>query len=670
MTDFSTLLNPEQFAAATAGDGPLLVLAAAGTGKTRTLVHRVAFLIEHGVPPERILLLTFTNRAAREMLERAESVVGDAAHSVWSGTFHSVCARILRRYGSSLGYRPGFQILDEDDQRKLIGDLVKATVADPKDFPKKEIVAKMISEAANERIAVAAVAERWMTRAAGFEPDEIVAVAEKYAARKRELDAMDFDDLLVNGLKLLETDERVRDMLQEHFLHVLVDEYQDTNGLQSDFTDILAAKHRNIMAVGDDFQCIYTWRGAQIENIMQFPVRWAGCRVVKLESNYRSVPGILDVANVVMRDAPGQFEKTLRPVRGGRGEKPTLCRAYDGREQADEILRTIDAMRGCGYAYGDIAVLYRSHFQSIDVQMALARSRMPFRITSGVGVFEQIHVKDTLAYLRLVLNPLDELSFRRLVELLPGMGAKGSLKCWEKLGCRFDCDSHECRDALGGLLSAKAKPLWPPLSKCFECAKEHLAEGEVGEVVEDFVDLFYEPHLGREWTEEEAADRLDDLKELTGQISSNPGGLEAFLADVALLTNLDAVRNDPGHDRLTLSTVHQAKGMEWPVVIVPWLAEGMFPSARAAEEGRMDEERRLFYVAVTRAKDRLFLFAPQMRKMADGGIYPVNPSMFINEIPAELLVATRPLGFRPSIYPSPGYRPGGYRSGGGNWRRW
>ena len=670
MTDFSTLLNPEQFAAATSGDGPLLVLAAAGTGKTRTLVHRVAFLIEQGVPPERILLLTFTNRAAREMLERAESVVGDAAHSVWSGTFHSVCARILRRYGSSLGYRPGFQILDEDDQRKLIGDLVKATVADPKDFPKKEVVAKMISEAANERIAVADVAERWMTRATGFEPGEIVAVAEKYAARKRELDAMDFDDLLVNGLKLLETDERVRDMLQEHFLHVLVDEYQDTNGLQSDFTDILAAKHRNIMAVGDDFQCIYTWRGAQIENIMQFPVRWAGCRVVKLESNYRSVPGILDVANVVMRDAPGQFEKTLRPVRGGRGEKPTLCRTYDGREQADEILRTVGAMRCCGYDYGDIAVLYRSHFQSIDVQMALARSRMPFRITSGVGVFEQIHVKDTLAYLRLVLNPLDELSFRRLVELLPGMGAKGSLKCWEKLGRRFDCDSRECRDALGGLLGAKAKPLWPPLSKCFECAKDHLAEGEVGEVVEDFVDLFYEPHLGREWTEEEAADRLDDLKELTGQISSNPGGLEAFLADVALLTNLDAVRNDPGHDRLTLSTVHQAKGMEWPVVLVPWLAEGMFPSARAAEEGRMDEERRLFYVAVTRAKDRLFLFAPQMRKMADGGIYPVNPSMFVKEIPSELLVATRPAGFRPSAYPSPGYRSGGYRSGGGNWRRW
>ena len=618
MTDFSMLLNPEQLAAATAGEGPLLVLAAAGTGKTRTLVHRVAYLIEQGVPPDRTLLLTFTNRAAREMLERAEAVVGDAAHSVWSGTFHSVCARILRRYGSSLGYRPGFLILDEDDQRKLIGDIIKTTVADPKDFPKKEVVAKMISEAANERLEVEDVAERWMTRAAGFEPGEIAVVAAKYVARKRELDAMDFDDLLVNGLALLKTNDRIREMLQEHFLHVLVDEYQDTNGLQSDFTDILAAKHRNIMA-------------------------------------YRSVPGVLDVANVVMRDAPGQFEKTLRPVRGGSGERPRLYHVYDGRDQADEILRLISEMRGRGFRYGDIAILYRSHFQSIDVQMTLARSRVPFRITSGVGVFEQVHVKDTLAYLRLVVNPLDELSFRRLVELLPGMGAKGSVKCWEKLGRRFDCDSRECRDALGGLLGAKAKPLWPPLSKCFECAKEHLAEDEVGEVVEDFVDLFYESHLGREWSDDEAEDRLEDLKELTGQIASNPGGLEAFLADVALLTNLDATRNDPNRDRVTLSTVHQAKGMEWPVVIVPWLAEGMFPSGKATEEGRMDEERRLFYVAVTREKDCLFLFAPQVRKMSDGGMFPVNPSVFVKEIPSDLLHTLRssPRSFQP-----------------GGWRRW
>ena len=664
MTDFSRLLNPEQCAAATAGEGPLLVLAAAGTGKTRTLVHRVAYLIEQGVPPERILLLTFTNRAAREMLERAEKVVGDAAQSIWSGTFHSICARFLRRYGRALGYQPGFQIIDEDDQKKLLGDIIKSKVKDPKDFPKKEVVAKMISEAMNEQKPVELVARRWQTKAAGFAPEEIVKIAEAYDARKRELGAMDFDDLLVNGLKLLKTNDRIREMLQEHFLHILVDEYQDTNGLQAEFTDILAAKHRNIMAVGDDFQCIYTWRGAQLENIMEFPRRWGNCCVIKLERNYRSVPGVLDVANVVMRDAPNQFEKMLRPIRGGQGDKPYLYKVYDGKTQANEIQKIVSRMHEFGYRYSDIAVLYRSHFQSIDIQMTLARMKVPYRITSGVGVFEQIHVKDVLAYLRLLVNPMDELSFLRLVQLFPGVGEKSAKAYWEKLGRNFDGNSRECREALHGLLGAKAKPIWPPLAKAFECAREHIEEDAVGEVIEDFCDFFYEDHLRKEWEEQDAEDRLDDLKELATQIAGNEGGLEAFLADVALMTNLDVRRNDPGLDRVTLSTVHQAKGMEWPVVIVPWLSEGMFPSAKASEEGRMDEERRLFYVVVTRAKDQLYLFSPQTRKMTDGGMFPVDPSVFVKEIPSELVVLKRVMAY--GAYGSGGAY-GSYGSSGGGY---
>ena len=660
MTDFSKLLNPEQCAAATAGDGPLLVLAAAGTGKTRTLVHRVAYLIERGVAPDRILLLTFTNRAAREMRERAEALVGDAVASIWSGTFHSICARLLRRYGAGLGYAPGFQILDEDDQKKLFGELTKATVPDAKDFVKKELVAKMVSEAANERRAVVDIARRWQTKAAGVDPEKVAEVAAKYEARKRELGAMDFDDLLVNGLRLL-TDPRtarVREMLQEHFLYVLVDEYQDTNGLQAEFTDILAAKHRNILAVGDDFQCIYTWRGAQIENIMEFPRRWEGCRTVKLERNYRSVPEVLDVANVVMKDSPRQFEKTLRAHRGGRGEKPAVYRVYDGKTMASEIVRLVSEARSLGYRYGDMAVLYRSHFQSIDVQMTLARMKVPFRITSGVGVFEQIHVKDVLAYLRLLLNPADELSFLRFVELLPGVGEKSAKGYWEKLGRSFDGRSKECRDALGGLLGAKARPLWPPLAKCIEAAYDHLEADEVGELVEDFCDLFYEDYLRKAWDEAEAEDRLADVKEVAAQVAGNEGGLEAFLADVALLTNLDVKRNDPALDRMTLSTIHQAKGMEWPVVFVPWLSEGLFPSAKATEEGRMDEERRLFYVVVTRAKDRLYLFSPQMRKTPDGGMFPVEASVFLREIPQELVTFRR-------VSPPPLAYGGGYGSRGG-----
>ncbi|MBR2983853.1 MAG: ATP-dependent helicase [Kiritimatiellae bacterium] len=653
MTDFSKLLNPQQCAAATAGDGPLLVLAAAGTGKTRTLVHRVSYLIESSVPAERIMLLTFTNRAAREMRERAEAVAGDAVSAIWSGTFHSICARLLRRYGTAIGYQPGFQILDEEDQKKLIGEIIKSSVADPKAFPKKELVAKMISEAANERKPVAFVASRWMTKTAGVDPEAVATIAEKYAVRKLELGAMDFDDLLVNGLKLLKTKDSVRELLQEHFLHVLVDEYQDTNALQAEFTDILAARHRNIMAVGDDFQCIYTWRGALIENIMDFPKRWDGCRIIKLERNYRSVPGVLDVANVVMKDAPNQFEKTLKPARSGSGERPWRYEVFDSRSQAGEILRIVREKLALGYRYGDIAVLYRSHFQSIDVQMTLARMKVPFRITSGVGVFEQIHVKDVLAYLRLVTNPGDELSFLRFIRLFPGVGEKSSKNCWEKLGRRFDSSRREDRDALHGMLGAKAKPLWPVMSRCLEAAADHLAEGEIGEIVEDFCDLFYEDRLRDEWEDQEAEDRLADIKELAAQIAGSENGLEGFLHDVALLTNLDVKRNDSSPDRVTLSTVHQAKGMEWPVVLVPWLSDGLFPSAKAAEEGRMDEERRLFYVAVTRAKDSLYMFSPQIRKSADGGMFPVEPSPFVKEIPPELAsirrVASAPQAYQASL---------------------
>lgn len=669
MTDFSKLLNKEQFEAATAGDGPLLVLAAAGTGKTRTLVHRVAYLVEQGVDPSRILLLTFTNRAAREMLERAEKVVGPAVASIWSGTFHSICARLLRRYGAAIGYPPGFQIIDEDDQKKLIGEIIKANFKDSKDFPKKDIVAKMISEAANEQRTVASIAARWQTKAAGFEPEDIEKVAAEYSSRKLELNAMDFDDLLVNGLKLLKTQERIRTMLQEHFLHVLVDEYQDTNGLQAEFTDILAGRHRNILAVGDDFQCIYTWRGAQIENILEFPKRWPGCRIVKLERNYRSLPGILDVANVVMKDAAaGHFDKTLRAFRPGDGEKPWLYKIYDGHSQANEILKLVNELHSYGYRYSDMAVLYRGHYQSIDIQMTMARMGTPYRITSGVGVFEQIHTKDVLAYLRLLLNPGDELSFMRLVQLLPGVGEKSAKGYWNKLVRRFDGSRREDRDALGAMLGAKAKAVWPPLAKCFECAADHLLADETGELIEDFCDLFYEDHLNREWEATDAADRLDDVKELAAQISGGKEGLERFLSEVALMTNLDVRRNDPTLDRVTLSTVHQAKGMEWPVVIVPWLAEGMFPSAKAAEEGRVDEERRLFYVVVTRAKDRLYLCVPQVRKMPDGGMFPVDASSFVKEIPERLLNIRRFQSYPPAYSGGYGSR-GGYGGGYGGYRK-
>lgn len=653
MTDFSKLLNPEQCDAATAGDGPLLVLAAAGTGKTRTLVHRVAYLMERGVPPDRILLLTFTNRAAKEMLERAAQVVGPEVAAIWSGTFHSVCVRFLRRWGAALGFAPRFKILDEEDQKKLIGEIIKSSVSDPKEFPKKEVVAKMISEAANETRPVGEIAQRWQTKAAGFEPGDIVKIAGVYAARKQELCAMDFDDLLVNGLRLLEEKPHVREMAQEKFLHVLVDEYQDTNGLQARFTDLIAEGHRNIMAVGDDFQCIYTWRGAQIENILAFPERWAGCRIVKLERNYRSTPQILSLANAVMRDAPGQFVKQLRAVRGAAADLPRVYRVYNGKAQAQEILKIVSEMRSRGYANRDIAILYRSHYHSIDVEKAVHSANIPYRLTSGVGFYEKEHIKDVLAYLRLLVEPSDELSFLRFVRLLPGVGEMSARRLWEKLARRFDARRAEDREALGRALGAKARAVWPPVADAFALAHGHLEADEPGLVVVDFIKAFYEEYLRREWEEPEAEERLADVRELAGDLADEERSLEEYLADAALMTNLDLRKNDPSLDRMTLSTVHQAKGMEWPVVIVPWLSDGMFPSAKAAEEGRDDEERRLFYVAVTRARDRLFLLSPMVRRAPEGGEFPVEASKFLKEIPRDIVDIRRIADYSYAAYSSP-----------------
>ena len=637
MTDFSQLLNPEQCAAATAGDGPLLVLAAAGTGKTRTLVHRVAYLVEQGVPAERILLLTFTNRAAREMRERAAKVVGPEVASIWSGTFHSICARLLRRYGSFIGYRPDFSIIDEDDQKKLMGQIVKEVAGKGvKDFVKKEFILKLISDAANREKDFKTLVEVQQSKVA-LDVEKVIRCGELYAERKNELGAMDFDDLLVNGLRLLREVESVRNALQDHFLHVLVDEYQDTNSLQAQFTDILAAKNRNLMVVGDDFQCIYTWRGAQFENIMEFPNRWEGCRILKLERNYRSMSPILDVANVVMKDVQHQFEKTLRPFRKGAGFQPQLYRMWDAHAQAELILKLVEHLRGQGFQYKDIAILYRSHFSSIDIQLALTRARLPFRITSGVGVFEQLHVKDVLSFLRLLLNPHDELSFFRLVGMLPGVGEASLRKCWVKLGRSFDPGSGMDRMSLDSMLPPKAKAGWEGMQKAFAGAPQHLSLGEDGKLIEDFVHYFYGDHLRRQFDEEDAAGRLEDLVELQSQIASYQTGLRGFLEEVALMTNLDAQNKAAlPADHMLLSTIHQSKGMEWPVVILPWLVDTIFPSARSVEDGNLDEERRLFYVAVTRAKDRLYLSVPRSKKTSDGGMCPAEPSQFVREIPPEM----------------------------------
>jgi len=637
MTDYSTLLNPEQCAAATASDGPLLVLAAAGTGKTRTLVYRVAHLIEKGVPADSLLLLTFTNRAASEMLERAKAVAGPSVGHLWSGTFHHVCNRFLRRFADRLGYQNNFAILDQDDALSVLNTCMKELGFARKDFPKKEIIASLISSATNRMQTLSEYLDT-SSKALDANPADILRIAQRYAERKLTENMMDFDDMLVNGLRLLQEHEDIRTYYQQKFRHVLVDEYQDTNLLQALMVDILAGHHRNVMAVGDDMQCIYTWRGADFNNIREFSKRWPDCRIIKIEQNYRSTPEILRVANVCAAKAPQEFKKTLRSTRQPRN-KPRVLILRDGDEQSRAIISMVQNYLDDGYSLSDMAVLYRAHFHSIELQMALARTRLPYVITSGLGVFEQAHVKDVLAFLRVCENPRDYLAFTRLMGMLSGVGEKTVEALWSKLGGSFESRSPEMREKLMALLKPNGRGQWQPVDRLLA---EYHAEGlnmRGTEAIERFCDVFYTTYLHRAYETPEK--REEDIHELALQVTKSKGGVAAFLQEVALLTNIDREyeKMEANHEpTLHLSTVHQAKGLEWKIVFLIWVSEGMFPSSRSLEEtGSDEEERRLFYVAVTRAKDELILCSPGMRKMRDGGMFFCKPSPFIKEIPRECI---------------------------------
>ena len=697
MTDLSPLLNPEQLAAATAPDGPLLILAAAGTGKTRTLVYRVAHLVERGVRPWNILLLTFTNRAAKEMLERAEQVIGPAAGDVWGGTFHSIANRILRRHAALLGYQRDFRILDADEQKSLVGGIVKTMGYKAKEFVKKDVLLSLISGARNRKLGLADfLAPRDRTGTLGAPLDEILRVESIYTERKKELGAMDFDDLLVNALRLLGEHPEVLAEYRERFHHVLVDEYQDTNSLQSDFVELLAAGRENLTVVGDDFQCIYTWRGADFRNIMDFQKRHPAARVVKLERNYRSFGGILDVANACILHNPDQFPKTLRPMRGGPADtRPWLVEVYNDAEQTEGILRRIRAAHAAGRRWADIAVLYRSHFHSIQLQIALAREGVPHITTSGTGVFELAHSKDLLAFFRLAEGIGDPLSFTRVLTLMRGMGDATAERIVGKLGGNLNLREPAVRAALGAALPERFHDAWAGMDALFaDYAGANPAAKPLSpqDATKRFLDVYYRDALQRTYDPESAEDRESDVRELAEQIA-RAADVRTFLAEVSLLTNVDFAANRSADgtekDRVTLSTIHQAKGLEWPVVFIPWAVDGMFPSSKAlsgedgdggdddAEGGDsagangVAEERRLFYVAVTRARDELTIFTPQTRVLYDGGYIPCEPSRFVREVPSELFRGERlydggyggRFSTRAGRYGG-GYGGGGYHGGG------
>ena len=642
MIDFENDLNEGQLAAVQAADGPLLVLAAAGTGKTRTLVYRTAYLVERGVPPWRILLLTFTNKAAREMLERAQSLVGPDAGGVWGGTFHHMANRLLRRHASLVGHKSDYTILDRDDSRTLVANSIKARKLANREFPKPAVLLSLFSASANTEVPLSGMVEERFPDLA-VDHDAVVQVHKDYEAKKRELDAMDFDDMLVKCLRLLQENESVRQRYQEQFQHILVDEYQDTNTIQSQMVDTLAEASGNLFVVGDDFQSIYSWRGADYRNIMSFGRRHEGAGVRKLETNYRSVPEILAVANACIAGNPEQYQKVLRPTREAY-EKPVVAHLRDGETQAGYVVEQIRALRRSGYKASDIAVLYRAHYHAMELQMAMTREHVDYMITSGMRFFEQAHIKDVCSLLRILENPEDELAFARLLGFLPGIGPRRAEKVWQALGGRFDASEPGPREIVTRALSPQARALWAPVDKVLAAYREEGLGTDGGEALHRFVEAFYQEHAAN--TYDNWRERLDDVRELilyTARFET----VEQFLSDVALLSNLDSEvdshRGAETSESVRLSTVHQAKGLEWAAVIVLWMTDGMFPSARAVNESPagLAEERRLFYVAVTRAKDELTLCVPEVRRTRDGGVYYCEPSPFIDEIPPDLVRESR-----------------------------
>jgi len=659
--DYAGELNQQQLAAVTASPGPLLVIAGAGSGKTRTLTYRVAYLLENGIDPRNILLLTFTNKAAREMLGRVANLLPFDASGLWGGTFHSIGNRILRRHGSALGYSSGFSIMDREDQKDLIDAVVASAGIDPKEirFPKGDVLAEIFSFVVNtENPVEELLAEKFPY----FLPllEKIQDVRERYEKKKKATNSMDFDDLLQKTLSLFQQNERIAEIYRRQFRFILVDEYQDTNKIQADLVDLLARDHHNVMVVGDDAQSIYSWRGANFQNILEFPKRYPDAQVFKIEMNYRSVPEILEVANATIAANVHQFRKHLSATRESKALKPALVALNDSGEQAQFVAQRILELRDEGVDLNEIAVLYRAHYHAVELQLELSRRGIPYQITSGIRFFEQAHIKDVTSFVRFVANPRDEVAFKRMVKLLPGIGNRTAENLWqrwaadvvaasaedgpEKESTAADVDASRTTGySFGERLSAmnvpaKSKKPWEQLAHTLDEIAPAGQPNMPSEMITSVVEAIYDDYAKSNFTNYEL--RREDLNQLA-IFARQFKDLHEFLSQLALISNVDAeaaTTQASDKESVNLSSVHQAKGLEFHTVFVIWLTDGMFPSNRSLDtRDALEEERRLFYVAITRARDELYLAYPQMRLSGGYGDVFQRPSRFLQEIPNNLV---------------------------------
>jgi len=645
--DYRAELNDQQYAAVTSGPGPALVLAGAGSGKTRTLTYRVAWLLDNGVEPQNILLLTFTNKAAREMLARVQALLPLETRAIWGGTFHSIGNRLLRRHAVEIGFRPGFSIMDREDQEDLIAAVVANSEIDTKQvrFPTAEVLGDLFSFSLNTGQPLAAVIAERHRR---FQPltQQIEWLQKKYEERKRAANTMDFDDLLMKTVGLLKGNPGVAEYYQRHFQFILVDEYQDTNWLQSDFIDLLAAHHQSVMVVGDDAQSIYSWRGANYQNILDFPKRYPQAKIYKIEINYRSVPEVLSVANAAIRGNTKQFVKTLRAERASTDLKPALVPLIDNNQQALFVAQRILELRDENIDLREIAVLYRAHYQSLEVQLALTRAGIPFFITSGLRFFEQAHIKDVAAFMKFVINPADEVAFKRMIRLLPGIAAKTAERLWEQLNGVSDDDRKNFGAWLAhGKVAPKSQKSWEQLGHTLDEIAPNRQPVAPATMIHSILEAIYDDYLQSKYANYEQ--RRDDLLTLENFARTFQDSVE-FLSQLSLMATGSSetiATEEDDSEKVTLSTVHQAKGLEWRAVFIIWMTDGMFPSGRSLESVEaVEEERRLFYVALTRAKDELYLTYPCCWPTGSLEQQIQRPSRFLKEVPSELLEEWR-VGF-------------------------
>ena len=622
-------LNDQQRAAVLHDEGSLLVVAGAGSGKTRTLASRVARLIDDGASPERILLLTFTRRAAAEMLRRAGGMVDrQATGRVWGGTFHAIANRLLRRHAAAVGLHDGFTVLDQVDAAGLFGLIrAEAGFAEGKSrFPRKETITAIYSRAVNAQEKLSTVLDErfpWC----GDHGDELKEIFRQYTARKRRHNVVDFDDLLLYWRALLESPQG--DAVRSLFDHVLVDEYQDTNRIQADILRLLAADHGNVTVVGDDAQAIYSFRAASVANMLDFPDTFPGTTVVRLEQNYRSTPEILAAANSVMSEAPGTFPKLLRPTRAA-GAMPVLVTCVDEAAQADYVCDRVLEMRELGVPLRDQAVLFRSGHHSDGLEIELSRRKIPYHKFGGLRFLEAAHVKDLMAMLRILDNPRDELAWHRVLQLIPGVGPATARRIMDDLSSSNESPVQRfCNGSF--TVAAEARSYLIELQDALNDCRRDVDPGVQIERLIPFARAIIERNY------DDATVRVADLSQLR-DIAAGYRDRSRFLAEVTLdppHSTVDVGPPELDDDYLILSTIHSAKGGEWPVVYVIHAADGNIPSDMALNEpGGVDEERRLLYVALTRAKDHLAVTFPQRfyhrRFGGDGRHSYAVPSRFLD----------------------------------------